>query len=731
LSEEIAVDYRVVCASIACILIVGMTMTDFVSAGEPYPVPSRLNVGPLVDELEYRVIPFQDDRVLAIQAGEIEMDTSFFDPVHLPTLSDWIDVDIYSALRNGYGHITINCAKYPLNISGFRRAFAYAFDKTRVTVEIMNGFSQEHDSLVPYVSGWCIEDNLPYHYYTAQPEIGNEILDNRGFVIDPDTGWRNAPDGSTLHVVIAYASSSPEIAGGIARIAADALHSLYVDAEAVAYGFDEYSRLRPDFDMVFYATDFNSLDVEWLAYEYWSDRQFSVNDYDHEFRNDTFDAWRDQLLHSTTYEGVYEASANMQMILHENVPRLVVYENTYMQTYRNDIYEGHVRDLCRYITGPWTMRKVHRISGEGGSVPIAVAQEPDSFNIFVAQSPPSQSILDNLYSSLFRRDPNQHPVMDLAKGIEIRTHQEDASIPDGHTRFILEIVTNATWSDGTPLTAQDVAFTFTYILESSHYGNPAAIPLTDLSQAVAIDSHTVRLDFITESYWHFENFAYVKIIPKHVFDDTGEIGYQGWNLWNPVFDADEPHVTCGPYVFSDYEPGEFYRLGKNPLYHYHPRSIPAQTPGVVEPTIEVQGGSTGVFIVWVSSSNHSLGGTYVLREGTTILAQGSWSGGSLQIDVSVLPPGEHELTLDITYLDGHEESSQVIVAVQSSDHGWISSIENLPLAMGVAVISAQVIVAVVILSIRDYRRWKNWNLQRRQEDERDWFAEIFGTGPGE
>ncbi|MHA2045366.1 MAG: ABC transporter substrate-binding protein, partial [Candidatus Thorarchaeota archaeon] len=72
------------------------------------------------------------------------------------------DISIFSALRNGYGHITINCRDYPLNISAFRRAFAFAFDKTRVTAEIMDGFSQEHDSLVPYPNSWSIEDDMPY-----------------------------------------------------------------------------------------------------------------------------------------------------------------------------------------------------------------------------------------------------------------------------------------------------------------------------------------------------------------------------------------------------------------------------------------------------------------------------------------------------------------------------------------------------------------------------------------
>ena len=119
-------------------------------------VPSDLNTGPYVDEIVYKVIANQDQRILALQAGVIELDNSFFDPVYLSQLDSDPDIDIFSALRNGYGHLTINCRDYPLNISALRRAFAFAFDKTEVTVEILDGFSQEHDSIVPYPNGWCI-----------------------------------------------------------------------------------------------------------------------------------------------------------------------------------------------------------------------------------------------------------------------------------------------------------------------------------------------------------------------------------------------------------------------------------------------------------------------------------------------------------------------------------------------------------------------------------------------
>jgi peptide/nickel transport system substrate-binding protein len=150
----------------------------------------------------------------------------------------------------------------------------------------------------------------------------------------------------------------------------------------------------------------------------------------------------------------------------------------------------------------------------------------------------------------------------------IETHSDNPAVPDGHTRFTIDIIQNATWSDGDPLTAEDVAFSFTYAMESITYGNPASTDIGDLVAAYATTTSRVIVEFATETYWHFSNFAYDTIIPEHIFNDDTGIGYAGWNTWNPVFDPAEPNVNCGPFVFSDYEAGEFYKLEANPIFHY-------------------------------------------------------------------------------------------------------------------------------------------------------------------
>jgi ABC-type transport system substrate-binding protein len=550
-------------------------------------VSSNINVGPYVDKVVFKVIPDRDQMSLALMSGEIDLATRHLLPANLASgLEENPDISIYRALRNGYGHITINCGKYPLNISGFRRAFAYAFDKERVRVEIFEGESQLHDSVVPYVQKWCIEDDFPYHYYTARPDIGNQILDDLGFDIHPVTGYRTAPDGSPFRVEILWPSISEEVAGPSAHLGVDVLHSLHIDAEAQAVDFSIILGLvdnHEDYDMAFWGYAWYWNDPLWLT-DYWSEYVDVHTRNPSNFENASYDLLCEELLTCMTESEAMDIVADMQLILHENVPLLVVYENIYVQAYRNDVFTGHVPDVNRYIAGPWTLRKIHRIDGEpGGTVNVGYHLYFNTFNIFRPFSAGLVNIL--VWPSLYEIGPDLNLVPSLAENLIMETHSDNEDVFEGNTRFTIDIIQNATWSDGTPITATDVAGTYTYLYETAEYGNPGSVLLGEFVSAYAPTTYRAIIEFNSESMWHMNSIALGGVLPAHIFDDEGEVTPARWNFWNPVFDLDEPYVTCGPFVVTDFEVGEFCELTANPLFPYYPEFDDPTTTTTTTPPI--------------------------------------------------------------------------------------------------------------------------------------------------
>ncbi len=546
--------------------------------------------GPYVDTLLFKVIAQDDQQVLALLDNEIDLIGDSVDPVFLDTLSAATDIDTSTYLRNGYGYLTINTAKYPFNITSFRRAFAFALDKQAITTDVWNGLAVPQDSVVAQVNPFSIEGQLSYNYYTADLAKANQLLDAAGFLDIDSDGIREAPDGSDFNVRIEVASSS-SVAINIGQKAADSLVAISVNATSILTDFYDYvNRLyfHDDYDMAFLGMTFPDFDVDWLAYEYWS--EYADEPYYNfpNFRNASYDAWRDQLLHSTDYDKVYEAAIEMQRIWVYESPMVICYENQIVSAYRNDAFEGHVNDAVKGIPSWWTNQKVRLQSQSGGpyggtfrwSTPLDV----DTFNFMTTSSEYTRNVLNELYDPLLRRDPDGNLMNWLCESYITETHADNPEVPVNHTRFTFNIVRNATWIDGVPLTAQDIAFSYNYYREAS--GNPFYEDLQEVYAAYAPQDYKLVVEFDTESYWHLSSFAELPIIPKHYFKD---IGTDGWNTWDPDPLA-ERMVTSGPYYISDYVQGSYIELTRNPYYfrglsgHGGPQLESFVSPTASEPT---------------------------------------------------------------------------------------------------------------------------------------------------
>ncbi|MHA1485041.1 MAG: ABC transporter substrate-binding protein [Candidatus Thorarchaeota archaeon] len=533
-------------------------------------VPGFAKTGPYIDKLRFDVITSDDLQVLALQNDEIDLIDGFLDPSFIPALEVAENIQLTNVLRNGYGFVTLNTAKYPINYTAFRRALAFALDKNAISSEIFEGFSGSQDSPVPKQNGWSIEGQLPYTYYEKDVDTGNALLDAAGFDIDPETGFRTAPHGEAFDILVECASSSP-IAIEVGAFIAAALNDMDVDATSEPTDFYEYlGRLNNhlDYDMCFLAWNFGSSDVDFLGKEWasWNADEPFLNFPN--FRNDTYDSYIDDLLYSTDYQTVYDAAIALQEIWVYECPYIITYQNIMYHAWRDDRFEGHVNDWSDGVPGTWTNKKVHLKADQGGpfggTFRWSNALDLDTFNILGASSAYTIQVIGEFYDSLMTLDDSGLDMMWLAESYTAETHADNDAIPDGHTRFTFQMLQNATWTDGMPLTAEDVAFSLNFLRDAP--GNRYRPDLLDMSAAYAPSTYTVVVEFNTESYWHLHGVAFKPILPKHVMQ---EIVIEDWAEWNPNPPVEEM-VTSGPFNISEYVAGEFAELTYNPNYFFGP-----------------------------------------------------------------------------------------------------------------------------------------------------------------
>lgn len=155
------------------------------------------------------------------------------------------------------------------------------------------------------------------------------------------------------------------------------------------------------------------------------------------------------------------------------------------------------------------------------------------------------SVLYNVYSNLVKQDDNGELVMDLAESYELLEDQ---------VTWEFKIREDALFHDGTPVTAEDVAYSLTRVMtdeSSSDYMN-----FSPLKEAVAVDEYTVHV-VSKEPYPIMLNLLAkggAAVLPKAYIEENGEdaflaapVGSGPYKLTEYVKDD---HVTLVP--FEDY-----------------------------------------------------------------------------------------------------------------------------------------------------------------------------------
>ncbi|MBM2847434.1 MAG: putative Extracellular solute-binding protein family 5 [Anaerolineales bacterium] len=205
-----------------------------------------------------------------------------------------------------------------------------------------------------------------------------------------------------------------------------------------------------------------------------------------------------------------------------------------------------------------------------GTVTITFVQEPDNLNPLYTTMFFSGITRDFWLKALWSFDENNQPVPELAA--EIPTASNGGVSADGKT-LTIKLRDDVTWSDGTPLTADDFVFTYQMIMSEKNVAQ-TRYPYEDYVESVeAQDAHTVVVKFKEPfAAWLTNIFsgspaAGQGVLPKHilqpVFDQDGTLDNAAWNR--------APTVGIGPFVFKEWESGSHLIFTANPKWIRPPK----------------------------------------------------------------------------------------------------------------------------------------------------------------
>lgn len=195
----------------------------------------------------------------------------------------------------------------------------------------------------------------------------------------------------------------------------------------------------------------------------------------------------------------------------------------------------------------------------GGTLVAALRAEPRTFNPVIMLDNPSREVAWRLHDRLLRINRETQEIEPSLA--------ESWSVSDDGRRFTVTLRSGLRFSDGTPCTISDVAFSLRVYLDQGVASPQRDLLLVDRQPPTfaVLDEHTIELRMAGPFAAAARLFDGLAILPRHRLEaafDAGTLA-SAWDLTTPPAEI----VGLGPFRLSAYEPGTRVVLERNPHYH--------------------------------------------------------------------------------------------------------------------------------------------------------------------
>jgi peptide/nickel transport system substrate-binding protein len=213
-------------------------------------------------------------------------------------------------------------------------------------------------------------------------------------------------------------------------------------------------------------------------------------------------------------------------------------------------YGGFVRisdEISPHSSGKW-----------GGHLVLSTTSDPRSFNDIIAKETSTTLVTGHIFEGLTTAN---------AFTAKVEPHlAERWEVSGDGLVWTFYLRKNIRWSDGRPLTADDVVFTFNDLIYNPDIPSSARDIFTidgKIFQVEKVDDHAVRFT-LPVKFAPFLRGMSQPILPKHKLKKAVEDGHFNFT-WGIDTDPQEI-VGTGPFKLMRYDPGQRLIFKRNPFY---------------------------------------------------------------------------------------------------------------------------------------------------------------------
>jgi peptide/nickel transport system substrate-binding protein len=204
--------------------------------------------------------------------------------------------------------------------------------------------------------------------------------------------------------------------------------------------------------------------------------------------------------------------------------------------------------------------------GEAGGIIInsTFGSAPSTFSqVYCTDTACSDGALAFMYIGLLGVDPEAAQIVPGADG----ALAESWTVSEDNLVYTFTLRDYVTWSDGTPITAHDVALSWE-LLNIPEVNHPRTYLNQTIDDVQVIDDYTLQVSFKDPACTALNYAASLSTLPSHIYrefleeNDYADLANWEWNM--------APTVTSGPFTFFESVPGQTTSLLGNDDYTFAP-----------------------------------------------------------------------------------------------------------------------------------------------------------------